>query len=185
MSQTTGGIDEIIAGEPSFVGDQQFAVGFSLLLNPLQHRRHTYFGAGPNRFVCKVSIKLEAMSCEGIQGKVVGFTGRKEDPHVVQAMKAEAFGKVKVSLQPIVVLEMFERPDDLAPIGNAFTALCRISDDSTSFQNQHIKPFLCQALGCCTACRTRTDDDDLTVFNFANGHESTSSMPVFDDVCDE
>ena len=40
---------------------------------------------------------------------------------------AKAFGKVEVCLQPCVVLKMLESPNDLPPIGYAFTTLRWIS----------------------------------------------------------
>ena len=45
-----------------------------------------------------------------------------------------------------MVVEMFERPDDLSPIGNAFATLRRITNDGTPFQHQHVKTFLCKTL---------------------------------------
>jgi len=77
-----------------------------------------------------------------------------------------------------------ECSNDFAPIGDAFTALGRITNDGTPLENEDIKPSLSESLGSRTSCGTCTHDNDLTMHDILDSQVLTSCVSIFDDVGD-
>ena len=184
VREAPGGVNEHIAGEPPFAGDENLSVGFPLPLQTLER------GVGQNLCTCsngligEVTVELQTMTCKGIQFELVGFPRWKEHAHVVKTVQAKPLWKIEIGYQPLMVVNMAEGSYDFSPIWNALAALGRIADHRSSFKDKNIDALFGQTLGGSTSCRTGSDHDDRAMLNVLHGQTIASSVPDFDKFCD-
>ena len=57
---------------------------------------------------------------------------------MIEALGNDPIRPLEVGCQPIMVIEVAERPDHLTPIRDAFPALCGIPDHCPPIEHQHI-----------------------------------------------
>ena len=112
---------------------------------------------------------------------VKGMRGPQKEGDIIEIGNI----KLKVSFEPVMVIKMVKGGNDFPPIGNAFAALCRVSNNGSTLEYQHIDAGFCETLGCCTPCWTGPYDNDLTMLNLLDGHINTSCMPFFDNIRDD
>ena len=99
-------------------------------------------------------------------------------------MEYEPLWKIKVGLQPLVVVDVSEGTNHFTPMWDARSALGGISNHRSSLENKDIDPIFCEALGSSTSCRASTHDDDGAMFNLFDGQPITSCVTYFDEICD-
>ena len=64
-----------------------------------------------------------------------------------------------------MIVQSSKGADDLTPVWDAFTALCRVTDDLTPFEHQHIDVGFGQSPRTRRTGRTCADDDDRPVLH--------------------
>jgi hypothetical protein len=129
MGQRATGVNQKIERVASLCGYKNIPVGFALVLNPCHCFVHLNFCPRMNGFVTQVSIKMQTVACESVEVEMEGFSRWKKNPHVIQVVELEAVGELEVIIQPSVIIEVRKGPNNLTPVRNAFTALCRISNN--------------------------------------------------------